>query len=259
MMKILAIDTSTMLGGIAITDDSLGLIAEVRLNVKSTHSERLMTEIDHILRQAGLTLSDMDVFAVAIGPGSFTGLRIGLSTVKGLSYATEKPIVSVPTLEALAWNFPYCKYPVCTMLDARKKEVYAALFQWDNSGFIRLIDEVAINVLEFLKRFDENNPPESPHTPLLKRGAGGDFEGGLGGLSHERVIFTGEGVPLYRDKIIESIGGKAIFASYEKMIPSPANVASLGIKKAQEGKFSDPISLVPFYIRRSEAEIKGDA
>jgi len=247
-MKILAIDTSTMLGGIAITDDSLGLIAEVRLNVKSTHSERLMTEIDHILTQAGLTLSDMDVFAVAIGPGSFTGLRIGLSTVKGLSYATGKPIVSVPTLEALAWNFPYCNYPVCTMLDARKKEVYAALFLWDNNGFIRLIDEVAINVLEFLKRFDENNPP-SP--PLSK--------GGLGGLSYKRVIFTGEGALLYRDKIIEGMGGKAILAPHEKMIPSPANVASLGIKKAQEGKFSEPISLVPFYIRRSEAEIKGDA
>jgi len=246
-MKILAIDTSTMLGGIAITDDSLGLIAEVRLNVKSTHSERLMTEIDHILTQAGLTLSDMDVFAVAIGPGSFTGLRIGLSTVKGLSYATGKPIVSVPTLEALAWNFPYCNYPVCTMLDARKKEVYAALFLWDNNGFIRLIDEVAINVLELLKRFDENNTPSHPVN-----------KGGLGGLSHERVIFTGEGALLYRDKIIEGMGGKAIIAPYDKMIPSPANVASLGIKKAQEGKFSEPISLVPFYIRRSEAEIKGD-
>lgn len=247
-MKILAIDTSTMLGGIAITDDSLGLIAEVRLNVKSTHSERLMTEIDHILTQAGLTLSDMDVFAVAIGPGSFTGLRIGLSTVKGLSYATGKPIVSVPTLEALAWNFPYCNYPVCTMLDARKKEVYAALFKWDNNGFIRLIDEVAINVLELLKRFDENNTLSHPVN-----------KGGLGGLSHERVIFTGEGALLYRDKIIEGMGGKAILAPHEKMIPSPANVASLGIKKAQEGKFSEPISLVPFYIRRSEAEIKGDA
>jgi len=246
-MKILAIDTSTMLGGIAITDDSLGLIAEVRLNVKSTHSERLMTEIDHILTQAGLTLSDMDVFAVAIGPGSFTGLRIGLSTVKGLSYATGKPIVSVPTLEALAWNFPYCNYPVCTMLDARKKEVYSALFKWDNNGFIRLIDEVAINVLELLKRFDENNTLSHPVN-----------KGGLGGLSHERVIFTGEGVLLYRDKIIEGMGGKAIIAPYDKMIPSPANVASLGIKKAQEGKFSEPISLVPFYIRRSEAEIKGD-
>ena len=122
-MKILAIETSTMLGGVAIADDSAGLIAEVRLNVKSTHSERLMMEIDHVLKQSFLKMSDIDVFAIAVGPGSFTGLRIGLSTVKGLSYATGKPIVSVPTLEAFAWNFPYCRYPVCTLLDARKKEV----------------------------------------------------------------------------------------------------------------------------------------
>ena len=80
-MKILAIETSTMLGGVAIADDSAGLIAEVRLNVKSTHSERLMTEIDHVLKQSFLKMSDIDVFAIAIGPGSFTGLRIGLSTV----------------------------------------------------------------------------------------------------------------------------------------------------------------------------------
>ncbi|MDH5202416.1 MAG: tRNA (adenosine(37)-N6)-threonylcarbamoyltransferase complex dimerization subunit type 1 TsaB [Nitrospirota bacterium] len=232
MMKILAIDTSTMLGGIAITDDSLGLIAEVRLNVKSTHSERLMTEIDHILRQAGLTLSDMDVFAVAIGPGSFTGLRIGLSTIKGFSYATGKPIVSVPTLEALAWNFSYSRYPVCTMLDARKKEIYAALFKWDNNGFVRLIDEVSTKVKEFL--------------------------GNVKLLTNEFVIFTGEGSLLYRDKIIEGMGGKAIIAPHEKIIPSPANVAFLGLQKAREGNFSEPISLVPFYIRRSEAEIKRD-
>ena len=113
-----------------------------------------MTEIDHVLRQAGLKISDIDVFAVAIGPGSFTGLRIGLSTVKGFSYATGKPIVSVPTLEALAWNFPYCIYPVCTMLDARKKEVYTALFKWDKEGFLRLIDEMSIKVDRLLEQID---------------------------------------------------------------------------------------------------------
>src|SRR4030043_141113 len=154
-MKILAIETSTMLGGIAIVDDLSGLIAEVRLNVKSTHSERLVTATDYVLKQAGLKVSDIDVFAVAIGPGSFTGLRIGLSTVKGFSYATGKPIVSVPTLEALAWNFPYCRSPVCTMLDARKKEVYAALFKWDNNGCIRLINEVSIKVDRLLEKIKE--------------------------------------------------------------------------------------------------------
>jgi tRNA threonylcarbamoyladenosine biosynthesis protein TsaB len=247
-MKILAIETSTMLGGIAITDTISGLIVEVRLNVKSTHSERLMTEIDHALKQAGLKVSDIDVFAVSIGPGSFTGLRIGLSTVKGFSYITGKPIVSVPTLHALAWNFPYCRYPVCTMLDARKKEVYAALFKWDNEDFIRIIDDISIKVDRLLEKINESNPPLLPFR-----------KEGKGGFSYEKVVFTGEGAPLYRNKIIEVMGDKAIFATAEKMVPSPANVASIGIRKAMKGEFSEPVSLVPFYIRRSEAEIKRDA
>jgi tRNA threonylcarbamoyladenosine biosynthesis protein TsaB len=232
-MKILAIETSTMLGGIAIMDDLSGLIAEVRLNVKSTHSERLMTEIAHVLKQAELKVSDIDVFAIAIGPGSFTGLRIGLSTVKGFSYATGKPIVSVPTLEALAWNFPYCRHPVCTMLDARKKEVYSALFKWEDGEFTRLIDEVSIRINRVLEDIKLS--------------------------SDKKIVFTGEGAILYKDKIIEVMGNKAIFASPEKIVPSPANVASIGIKKAIKGEFSEPVSLVPFYIRRSEAELKKDA
>jgi len=230
-MKILAIETSTMLGGIAIADDS-GLIAEVRLNVKSTHSERLMTETDHLLKQSGLMISDIDVFAVATGPGSFTGLRIGLSTIKGFSYATGKPIVSVPTLEAFAWSFPYCRYPVCAMLDARKKEVYTALFQWDGEGFARLIDEVSKNV----KRMVED----------------------IRLLSVGKIIFTGEGALLYKDEIINIMGEDAIFASIDKMVPAPSNVASIAMKKALRAEFSEPVSLVPFYLRRSEAEIKRD-
>ncbi|MEW6068462.1 MAG: tRNA (adenosine(37)-N6)-threonylcarbamoyltransferase complex dimerization subunit type 1 TsaB [Nitrospirota bacterium] len=229
-MKILAIETSTMLGGIAIVDDLSGIVAEIRLNVKSTHSERLMTGIDHVLKQSGLQISDIDVFAVSIGPGSFTGLRIGLSTAKGFSYATGKPIVSVPTLEAFAWNLPYCKYPVCTMLDARKKEVYTALFKWDNKGFTRLIDERSIKIERFLE----------------------DIKPSL----YEKILFTGDGAILYRDKIIEALGEKAIFATHEKMVPAPANVAHIGIIKAKKGEFSEPVSLTPFYIRRSEAEIK---
>ncbi|MDP2278205.1 MAG: tRNA (adenosine(37)-N6)-threonylcarbamoyltransferase complex dimerization subunit type 1 TsaB, partial [Nitrospirota bacterium] len=193
-MKILAIDTSTMLGGIALMDESL-LIAESRLNVKSTHSERLMTEIEHCLKQSGVKISDIDVFAVATGPGSFTGLRIGLSTVKGFSYATGKPIVSVPTLEALAWNFPYSRYPVCTMLDARRKEVYAALFKWEGENFTRLINETSAKPEEFARN-------------------------ALSVTRNDKFIFAGEGAALYRDKIIEAMGEKAIFASPEKTVPS---------------------------------------
>jgi tRNA threonylcarbamoyladenosine biosynthesis protein TsaB len=226
-MRVFAIDTSTMFGGVAVMDDLSGLIVEVRLNVKSTYSERLMTTVDYALKKSGYKLSDIDFFAVSTGPGSFTGLRIGLSTVKGFAYATGKPIVSVPTLEALAYNFPFCLYPVCTLLDARKKEVYAALFKWEDEGFIRLISEDSIRIDRFLER-----------------------------LSVEKAVFTGDGAILYRDKILSILNKRAIFAPPDKMLPSPAHVASIGMKKALNGEFSEPISLIPSYIRRSEAELK---
>lgn len=225
-MKILAVETSTMLGGVAVMDESGGLILESRLNVKIAHSERLMTEIDHALKQAGMKISEIDVFGIAIGPGSFTGLRIGLSTVKGFSYATGKPIVSVPTLEAFAWNFPYSPYPVCTMFDARKKEVYAAVFRWRDGGFEKIVNERSVKPSDLLKAL------EGP------------------------VIFAGEGALLYRQAIIEIVGGNALFPPPQCMVPSPSNVAYLGLKKAMGGDFSEPVSLVPFYIRKSEAELK---
>lgn len=225
-MKILALETSTMLGGIAVVDEVAGLIAETRLNVKTTHSERLMTVIDFTLKQSSLSLDDIDAFAVAIGPGSFTGLRIGLSTAKGLSFATGKPIVTVPTLDAFSWNFPFSMFPVCLMLDARKSEVYSAVFVWQDTGFEKKIPETSIK-------------PENLLTGL-----------------RERMIFAGEGAVIYRNKIIEHMGDNAIFAPPDKMIPSPANVAMLGLAKAVRKEFVDAVDAVPFYIRRSEAEEK---
>jgi|MudIll2142460700_1097286.scaffolds.fasta_scaffold01510_6 tRNA threonylcarbamoyladenosine biosynthesis protein TsaB len=228
-MKILAIETSTMLGGIAIMGESEGLIFESRLNVKTAHSERLMTEIAHALKQGGMDISEIDVFGIAIGPGSFTGLRIGLSTVKGFSYATAKPVVSVPTLEAFAWNFPYSPYPVCTMFDARKKEVYAAVFRWRDVGFERMVNETSAKASEVAK----------------------SLEG--------QVLFAGEGALLYREVITDILGDRALFPPLHQMVPSPSNVAHLGLKKALRGEFSEPVGLVPLYLRKSEAELKIDS
>ncbi len=225
-MMILAIETSTMLGGAAIMDDEKGLISEIRLNVKTTHSERLMTAVDAILGQSDLTLDALDAFAVAAGPGSFTGLRIGLSTVKGLSYATGKPLVAVPTLEAFALNFAYSAYPVCLMLDARKSEVYAAVFSWKRGGFEKTFEERSIR----------------PETLM------NDFR--------ETVLFAGEGASLYADLIRETMGERALFAPPEKMVPSPANVAAIGLEKALKGEYTNAADALPLYIRKSEAEVK---
>ena len=114
-MKLLAVESATMLGGVAIMD-GMTLVAESRINVKVTHSERLMNEIDHVLSVAGMDLGDIDAFGISAGPGSFTGLRVGLSTIKGLVYATGKRFIAVPTLEAFAWNIPFSDLQVCPLL-----------------------------------------------------------------------------------------------------------------------------------------------
>lgn len=215
-----------MLGGVALLDGDAGLIAETRLNVKTTHSERLMTVIDGVLKQSEWGIEAVDAFAVAIGPGSFTGLRIGLSTAKGLSFATGKPIVTVPTLEAFAYNFPYCPWPVCLMLDARKGEVYAAVFRWKDGAFRRMSEEASL-------------PAES-----LVRGLEGT------------VLFAGEGAAIYRSVVEDVMKERAVFASAGKMVPSPANVAALGLAKAARGEFEVTAAAAPFYIRKSEAEVK---
>lgn len=227
-MKILAIETSTMLGGLAVMDGRAGLVVEVRVNVEVAHSERLMTELDHALRSAGLAVNDMDALAVSTGPGSFTGLRIGLSTVKGLSYATGLPVVAVPTLEAFAWCFPYSPYPVCPMLDARKKEVYAGVFRRDGEEMKRLL----------------------PERSLKPRELALELKG------YERVVLAGEGAMLYTEELSEVLGEGALYAPAHLTVPSPSAVAYLGLKKALKGEFSDPAAVSPFYIRKSEAELK---
>jgi tRNA threonylcarbamoyladenosine biosynthesis protein TsaB len=224
-LKLLAVETATMLGGVAIMDGDK-LIAESRLNIKVTHSERLMKEIDRVLHGASIEIDDIDVFGISIGPGSFTGLRVGLSTIKGLVYATSKKLVTAQTLEAMAWNVPFSEYQICPMFDARKKEIYTALFQWSGDGFSRTLGECTLSIDELLPKID---------MPTL---------------------FLGEGAILYKGKIQSSLKDKALFGAPQHMTPSPANVAMLCMKKAEQGEYIDALKAVPAYYRRSEAEVK---
>lgn len=229
-MKVLSVETSTLLGGAAVMDEN-GLIAERRLNVKTTHSERLMKGIEDMVRDSLIELSDIDVLSVSIGPGSFTGLRIGLSAVKGIAFVTGKPVVAVPSLEAFAWNFPFSALPVCIMLDARKKEVYSALFRWREGNFERLMTEASVKPEGLLREIE------------AKTGGG-------------KILFAGEGALLYGKEITGRLGERALFAAPQHMAPSASNVAYLGLLKARRGEFSDPSSLCPLYVRKSEAELK---
>lgn len=224
-MKILAIETATIAGSVAILDDGAGLIGEVRVDVKVAHAERLMPSIEWLMNASGVSIHEIDAFAVSIGPGSFTGLRIGLSTVKGFSYATGKPVVPVPTLDAFARTLPFCSYVICPMFDARKNEVYAALYKWDGDVCRKILPETAISPLELMKQV------------------------------HERTVFMGEGAALYKEIILEALKDHAVFAPASKMSPAASSVAEIAVEKLKQGMVADPVSLAPFYIRRSEAEI----
>ncbi len=223
-MLILGIETSTKTGSVAVISDD-GVIAQYSLNIKVTHSERLMSTVDRVLKDTGLAIADFGGFAVAIGPGSFTGLRIGLSTVKGLALATGKPVAAVPTLQALAWNLPYAAYPVCPMLDARKNEVYAALYTFDGTAFAQLIPETTIPI----------------------RGLAEKISG--------KTLFTGEAAHLYRREIEKQFGNAALFAPLSAALPSAATVAEIGLEMIKNGRQAVPDSLTPLYIRRPEAEV----
>lgn len=215
-----------MLGSAAILDEEEGLISEIRVNIKVAHAERLMPSIEHLLKASRISIKDIDAFAVSIGPGSFTGLRIGLSTAKGFCYAAGKPIIPVPTLDAFARALAFCSHLICPMLDARKNEVYTGLYKWEDGECIKIIPETPINPQEFLK---EIKVP---------------------------TVFMGEGARLYKRLIEDTLRTKAFFAPSSRMAPTASTVAEIAIKKLKEALTTDIVSLTPFYIRRSEAELK---
>jgi len=133
-LRVLAIDTSSVVATVAIMDDEK-LIGEYVLNHKQTHSQKIMPMIEELLASSELRIQDIDVFAVASGPGSFTGLRIGAATMKGLAHAMNKPIIGVSTLDGLAFNLPYCNYIISPIMDAKNEQVYNALYKWIDDTF----------------------------------------------------------------------------------------------------------------------------
>jgi tRNA threonylcarbamoyladenosine biosynthesis protein TsaB len=223
-MLILGIETATKTGSVAVVTEG-GVVAEYTLNIELTHSERLMSTVDRVLKDTGVAVGDLDGFAVSIGPGSFTGLRIGLSAVKGLALVTNKPVAAVPTLRALAWNLPQSKYLICPLLDAKKKEVYAAIYRSEDNDLIQMMPESAIS---------------------LK---------GLADRIKDKTVFTGEGANLFRNDIRSIFGEWAHFAPLSAMVPSAASVAEIGLMMLNAGERADADSLTPLYIRRPEAEV----
>lgn len=224
-MKVLGVDTSTMTAGIGVVEGD-EILAEVKFSVKITYSEILLSCIDQTLMNANLKIDDVDGFAISIGPGSFTGLRIGLSTLKGLCFATGKPLASVPSLDALAYLSLYCQYPVVAMLDAKKNQVYAAIYEAKDGKPKRQSDYLVVDVEDLVKRIPE------------------------------KTLFVGPGARLFEKQLVELLKDKAYFSQVEQSWPSGAMIALLGSKKLTLNQFEDIANLEPLYLRKSEAELK---
>lgn len=227
-MKLLAIETATLAGGVALMDEA-GLIAEYRLHVEVRHSERLLAAIDRLLTDGGVGLAELDAVAVSIGPGSFTGLRVGLSTAKGLAMGRGKPLVAVPTLEAMAALFPYSNALIAPMLDARRNEVYWGLFDTRGGMPVRI-------------------HPESAASPEAALEAIGSVQ--------RPILAVGEGAERYRDLLLSRRPEGIIFPPKALRFPSAASVAELGLMKLQRGEVVSAEAAAPFYLRASTAELK---
>ncbi|MEA3362774.1 MAG: tRNA (adenosine(37)-N6)-threonylcarbamoyltransferase complex dimerization subunit type 1 TsaB [Thermodesulfobacteriota bacterium] len=224
-IKILAVDSSSLTGSVSLCQGET-LVAESLLNVRSTHSEKLLKQIDLLLVEAGWQLEDLDLLAVVTGPGSFTGLRIGIATIKGLAQVLKKPVVPISSLQAVAMNLPLSPAPICAFLDARKKEVYSQLFEWHHTT-----GPVAIG-----------EPSVSPPEQLLK---------GITGT----VALVGDGVVLYRDLIDEILADHALIPVATAHQLRAAHASWLSLRAWQGGLVQAAAEIVPTYIRLSDAEL----
>jgi len=224
-MLVLGVETSTMQGGAALVGED-GLRSEYTLNVEATHSERLLPTIERMLRDAGIGLDALAGLAVSIGPGSFTGLRIGLSTIKGLAYATGLPVVGVPTLEALACTVPFAREQICPVLDARKQEVYAALFRCEQGQLVQIMEDAAMS-------------PEALCAKIRRP-----------------TIFLGDGLAVYGEVFQKHLADHMLVSPPPNRGARPAWVAEIGRRRLLRGERDAVDALVPRYLRPSEAEFR---
>ena len=223
-MKLLAVESATLSGGAAILDGDR-LLGEITLNIALTYSERLLAAVDRLLADCGLAPADLEGLAVSVGPGSFTGLRVGLATVKGLAMALDLPIAPVPTLDALAARLPFADAPVCPILDARKNEVYLSLYRWRGDRMCREREYLAL-------------PPELAAAGLTAP-----------------VILLGDGIEACRPWL-DGQGDGIRIAPAAQRLPAAATVAELGHAVLAAGDGVGAEALVPLYLRPSEAELK---
>ncbi len=233
-MKILALDSSGLVASVAVVEDEV-LIAEYTVNYKKTHSQTLLPMLQAVKEMTDLELSAIDAIAIAAGPGSFTGLRIGSATAKGLGLALDKPIVEVPTVAGLAYNLWGTEKIVCPIMDARRNQVYTGIYAFEtvkgeNDSACRMVtvkEQCAVDISEIIGELNALDKP---------------------------VVFLGDGVPVYREKIETQMKTDFCFAASHCNRQRAAAVAALAEIYYKEGRVVDAGAHQPLYLRLSQAE-----
>lgn len=220
-MKILSIDTSSFPASAAIIDDAV-ILGEYVIRNQRKHSQNIMVMVERLFDDLNMNISEMDAFAVTVGPGSFTGLRIGISTVRAFAQAMQKPAIAVNTLEALAYNFACTENTIIIpMLDARRDEVFTAAYSFNNGAMEEIMAPSVMTIDEIKGLFSDGN-----------------------------VIYTGDGAIKNREALSEH----GIIAPANLCEVRAASVATLALKKAENGDVCGYGEVKPLYLRKSQAE-----
>lgn len=225
-MKVLGIDSSGMTATVALIEDDK-LIAEFTVNNKRTHSETLMPMIDKVLTASETDIRDVELLAIAAGPGSFTGLRIGAATVKGLGMSLDVPVAAIPTCEGLAMNLSGTDRLVCPLMDARRNQVYTGLYRVSGNMPEAVIEQTACDISEIVDKVNE---------------------------AGEKVIFLGDGAAIFKEYIESNIRVEFSFANANASLQRGASIASLGLLYQKAGKTVSVDEFTPVYLRPSQAE-----
>lgn len=227
-MFVLGIEAATPVAGVAVVEDGR-ILAERLVNNRRTHSINLLPMIKAVIEESGITPGQIDGVAVSSGPGSFTGLRIGMTTAKTLALVWQVPVVGVSTLEALALPLVPRDQIICPILNARKNEVYACIYKGAPGRPHLLAGPLAVSPEELVRHLEEWEGP---------------------------VTFLGDGVPVFKEQILQLLGKRALFAPQSALLPRGASVAELGYLELSRSGGVPPLELAPQYIRLSEAEVK---
>lgn len=225
-MRILALDSSGLVATVAILEDDQ-TVAEYTVNYKKTHSQTLLPMLDEIVKMTEFDLSTIDAIAVSGGPGSFTGLRIGAATAKGLGLALDKPLIHIPTVDGLAYNLYGCTGLICPIMDARRSQVYTGLYRFENGDFQVVEEQMAISVQELVERLNQYG---------------------------EKVTFLGDGVPVYGETLTNQLAVECDFAPAHLNRQCAAAVGALAMTYLKEGKTESAADHRPDYLRLSQAE-----